>query len=61
MACEIVLCGPRALKEKQILLYTDIEWAFTNWDGQVVKASASGAVDSGQTNDFKIGICTFPA
>ena len=36
-------------------------------DGRVVRASASGAVDlgfdseSGQTNDFKIGIHSFPA
>ena len=30
-------------------------------DGRVVRASASGAVDSIQINDFKIGICSFPA
>ena len=31
-----------------------------NSDGRVIRASASEAVDSGQTNDLKIGIRSFP-
>ena len=37
-----------------------LEHLFTCSDGLVVTASASGAVDSGQTNDFKISVHNYP-